>query len=132
MDDVSTSTIGRELASLVGEEAVLLDPPLDYLQAATSSRRLRGWADAVVLPATPAEIARVVAWCYEHDVPLVPRGGGTGFAGGAVPFGGIVLGLERMRRVRSFEPLFWRISVESGMTTRQLRRLARESGLMFP
>ena len=40
---------------------------------------------------------RVVAWCYEHEVPIVPRGGGTGFAAGAVPLdGGVVLGLERM------------------------------------
>src|SRR5712691_10704430 len=37
-----------------------------------------------------------------------------------------------MRRVRSFEPLFWRIAVESGVTTWQLRRLARENGLVFP
>jgi FAD/FMN-containing dehydrogenase len=43
-----------------------------------------------------------------------------------------VLGLERMRRVRSFEPLLWRIEVEAGVTTWELRRLARENGLVFP
>ena len=42
-----------------------------------------------------------MAWCYEHDVPITPRGGGTGVAGGAVPVeGGIVLALERLDRVR--------------------------------
>src|ERR687888_427071 len=58
--------------------------------------------------------------------------GVRGHAGGAVPFGGVVLGLERMRRVRSFEPLLWRIEVEAGVTTWELRRLARENGLVFP
>ena len=67
--------------------------PAAYLADATEARGLRGHADAVVLPATAEEVAEVVAWCYEHDVPIVPRGGGTGFAGGAVPFdGGVVLG----------------------------------------
>jgi FAD/FMN-containing dehydrogenase len=129
---MSATAIGRELASLVGTDAVLLDPPAEYLEDATSSRGVRGHADAVVLPATTAEVARVLAWCYGHDVPIVPRGGGTGFAGGAVPFGGVVLGLERMDRVRSFEPLLWRIVVEAGVTTWRLRRLARENGLVFP
>ena len=49
---------------------------------------MQGSADAVALPATTEEVARVVAWCYEHEVPIVPRGGGTGFAGGAVPLDG--------------------------------------------
>lgn len=129
---MSTLTLGRDLAALVGGEAVLLDPPAQYLKDATSTCGLRGWAEAVVLPATADEVARLLGWCYEHDVPVVPRGGGTGFAGGAVPFGGVVLALERMRRVRSFEPLLWRIVVESGVTTWQLRRLARENGLVFP
>ena len=63
----------------------------------------------------------------------MPRGGGTGFAAGAVPLdGGVVLGLERMTRVRAFEPLLWRICVEAGLSTAEVRRLARENGLFFP
>src|SRR5206468_11097949 len=62
----------------------------------------------------------------------VPRGGGTGYAGGAVPLeGGVVLSLERLDRVRSFDPLLWRIEVEAGMRTAEVRRVAREGGLLF-
>ena len=46
-----------------------------------------------MLPESAEEVAAVLAWCYEHDVPLVPRGGGTGYAGGAVP--------RRRRRARA-------------------------------
>jgi glycolate oxidase subunit GlcD len=132
MAAVSTRALVRDLGSVVGADAVLVDPPVHYLEDATSSRGIRGWADAVVLPSTSEEVALVVAWCYEHDVPIVPRGGGTGYAGGAVPSGGVVLALERMRAVRSFEPLLWRIEVGAGVTTWQLRRLAYENGLVFP
>jgi glycolate oxidase subunit GlcD len=87
----------------------------------------------VVFPAGADEVAQVLAWCYEHDVPLTARGGGTGFAGGAVPLeGGVVLSLDRLDRVRAFEPLLWRMHVEAGVRTGHIQRLARESGLLFP
>jgi glycolate oxidase subunit GlcD len=74
-----------------------------------------------------------MSWCYEHDVPLVPRGGGTGFAGGAVPInGGVVLALERLAQVRAFDPLLWRMYVEAGVRTADVRRYAHEHGLLFP
>jgi glycolate oxidase subunit GlcD len=129
---VLASTIEHELASVLGPDA-LVPVTAEYLADQTEGRGVRGRADAVVLPATAAEVAAVLAWCYEHDVPLVPRGGGTGFAGGAVPVdGGVVLGLERLDRVRRFDPLLWRIHVEAGVRTAEVRRLARENGLVFP
>ena len=104
-----------------------------YLEDSTRTRNFFGRADAVVLPGTPGEVVLVLAWCYEHDVPLTTRGGGTGYAGGAVPIdGGVVLSLERLTRVRRFEPLTWLIWVEAGLKTGDLRRLARENGLFFP
>ena len=48
-------------------------------------RRARARRRGRRCPASAEEVAAVVAWCYEHDVPIVPRGGGTGLAGGAVP-----------------------------------------------
>lgn len=130
---MAVTALGRELGSVLPPESVLADGEARYLGDETEGRGLHGRADAIVLPATTEEVARVVAWCYEHDVPLVPRGGGTGFAGGAVPLdGGVVVALERLDRIRSFEPLLWRIHVEAGVTTAAVRRLARENGLVFP
>jgi glycolate oxidase subunit GlcD len=126
------ASIEQELRSVVGAEAVLPGTSTAYLSDLTEERGLGGHADAIVLPGSAEETARVVAWCYEREVPIVPRGGGTGVAGGAVPFGGVVLSLERMTAVRSFDPLVWRIEVEAGMRTADLRRIVRESGLFFP
>lgn len=95
-------------------------------------RGVESRAELAVLPGNAEEVAAVVAWCYEHDVPIVPRGGGTGMMGGAVAtHGGIVLSLERLRRIRELEPGLWRIMPEAGVTTRDVQRLARENGLMF-
>jgi FAD/FMN-containing dehydrogenase len=43
-----------------------------------------------------------------------------------------VLALERLGRVRSFDPLLWRMEVEAGVRTADVRRIAREGGLLFP
>jgi glycolate dehydrogenase FAD-linked subunit len=120
-------TLSLQLRDAFGE-AVLDGAPAEYL---TDFTRAPGRADAVVLPRTAEEVAAVLGWCYEHDVPIVPRGGGTGAAAGAVPDGGVVLALDRLDRVRSFEPELWRIHVEAGVPTGRLKQLVRESGLMF-
>ena len=117
----------------LGDGAVLDGVPAHYLVDATEGRGVRGRADAVVVPSSAEEAARAVAWCYEHDVPVVPRGGGTGLAGGSVPTGGgVVLSLERLGAVRSLEGARWRAEVEAGVSTATVRRRAREEGLLFP
>jgi glycolate oxidase subunit GlcD len=109
-----------------------IEPTGAYL-ADLMGRGVTGRADAVVLPSTTEEVRAVVEWAYANEVAITPRGGGTGLAGGAIPLdGGIVLSLERLNRVRSFDPLLWRMHVEAGVTTGDVQRLARESGLRFP
>jgi glycolate oxidase subunit GlcD len=123
----------HDLRSVVGPDALADAGDARFRHDATESQGLTGRPDAVVLPANANEVAAVVAWCYEHDVPVVPRGGGSGLAGGCVPVeGGVVVALDRMTRVRSFDPLLWRMHVEAGLRTSDVRRLARENGLLFP
>jgi glycolate oxidase subunit GlcD len=123
-----------ELSRLIGREHVLDAPPRQsqYNRDSSNRRGVEGRADAVALPGTAEEVAAVVAWCYAHDVPIVARGGGTGLVGGAVATqGGVVLSLERLRRVRELEPALWRMLPEAGVSTRDVQRLARENGLFF-
>jgi glycolate oxidase subunit GlcD len=129
----ASTALERELRGVLGDDRVVAAGAAGYSSDQTEGRGVHGLADAVVLPRSTAEVERAVSWCYEHEVPIVPRGGGTGFAGGSVPVdGGVVLSLERMSAVRSFEPLLWRIEVEAGVRTGTIHRLARENGLCFP
>jgi glycolate oxidase subunit GlcD len=119
------------LADVLPAEAIV-EPKGRYL-ADLMGRGVQGTAEAVVLPSSAEEVAAVMRWCYENDVALTARGGGTGLAGGAIPvMGGVVIGFERMNRVRQFDPLLWRIHVEAGVTTGDIQRHARENGLRFP
>jgi glycolate oxidase subunit GlcD len=128
-------SVVAELSKLLGEGAVLAgDAPgaARYLHDETETRSMTGEAEAVAMPATAEQVAEVVAWCYEHDVPMTPRGGGTGFAGGAVPTGsGVVVSLERLGGPARIEPEHWRAWVPAGATTSDVRRRARENGLYY-
>ena len=103
----------RELAAIVGAGHVEAPVPRAALRDATEAQGYTGHAEALVAPGGADEVAAVLAWCYEHDVPVTPRGGGTGFAGGAAPEGGVVCSLERLTAVRAIEPEGWRMHVEA-------------------
>ena len=133
MASTASTSLERDLTGLLGDRAVLSGNTRAYLTDATESRNLRGKADAIVVPADAEGVAKTVAWCYEHDVPIIARGGGTGFTGGAVPLdGGVVLSLENLKKIRHLDPGQWRAAVEAGVVTADLRRRARENGLFFP
>jgi glycolate oxidase len=54
----------------------------------------------VVLPETEAQVAAVLRVCREYEIPVVPRGAGTGLSGGARPIAdGLVLGLSKLNQI---------------------------------
>ncbi len=96
---------------------------------------LLGVAPVLARPASAREVSELVAWAYAHDVAILPVGGCSGYSGGVVPAfdgPGLAISLERLNRVRSLEPLLWRMEVEAGVRTATVQRLARENGLYFP
>ena len=74
-----------------------------------------------------------MAACNEFRVPLVARGRGTGTAGGSLPErAGIVLSLERMRRIVCVDPANRVMVVEPGVLNREVQDAAGEHGYFWP
>lgn len=89
-------TLVRELQDLLGEERVLVDPLRRYVYGKDGGIR-RGDVAVVTLPATVGEVADIVRIAGRHQIPVVPRGAGTGLAGGAVPTSpSLVVSLTRL------------------------------------
>jgi glycolate dehydrogenase FAD-linked subunit len=90
-------------------------------------------ADAVVLPASTREIAAIARVCDETRTPLVPRGAGTGYTGGAVPtHGGIVLSLERLNRILDIDEGNLVAVVQPNVITGDLQDAVERVGLFYP
>ncbi|GAB4512391.1 MAG: FAD-binding oxidoreductase [Haliangiales bacterium] len=91
-------------------------------------------APALLLrPHSTDEVARLMALCHQHRVPVVPSGGRTGLAGGAVARDGeVVLSLERMRRVDPVDELGMTVHVEAGAITEAVHQHCEARGLTWP
>jgi glycolate oxidase len=89
--------------------------------------------DLVVLPRTAAEIAQLARLCTDHRVPLVVRGAGTGYTGGAVPtLGGVVVSLEQMNRILEIDQVNLLAVVEPNVINGDLQRAVERVGLFYP
>jgi len=88
------SDLADGLRAIAGAEHVRVDP--DALQTYGADALKRGHpADVVVLPEGAEQISAIMKLCVERGVPVVPRGGGTGYTGGSVPVrGGVVISLS--------------------------------------
>ena len=89
--------------------------------------------DLVVLPGDTGEIASLARLCNEHRVPLVVRGAGTGYTGGAVPTcGGVVLSMERLNRILEIDETNLLAVVQPHVITGDLQRVVERVGLFYP
>ncbi|GAA4692683.1 FAD-linked oxidase C-terminal domain-containing protein [Phytohabitans rumicis] len=86
----------------------------------------------VALPRDAAQVAAAVRACAAHGVPFVARGAGTGLSGGALPTAdGIVISLQRLRRVVDVDPVDRRATVEPGVTNLDISLAAARYGLYY-
>ena len=90
-------------------------------------------ADLVVLPASTAEVSAVARLCNRDRIPLTPRGGGTGYTGGAVPLaGGVLLSMERLNRILEIDEANLLAVVEANVVTADLQEAVEQVGLFYP
>jgi glycolate oxidase len=78
-------------------------------------------------------VSAIARQCHEARVPLVPRGGGTGYTGGSVPIrGGVVLSLERFTRILEIDEANLLASVEPNVVNGDLQDAVERVGLFYP
>jgi glycolate oxidase len=86
----------------------------------------------VVAARSTSEVAATMTWASRHGVPVVPRGGGTGLAGGAAAIDGcVMLSLTRMNAILELSPQDELAVVEAGVLNADLDRAAAAHGLMY-
>ena len=88
---------------------------------------------AVVFAESEAEVAQVVALCAQHRVPVIPYGAGSSLEGHLLAVqGGISLDVSRMNRVLRVDAQDLTVTVQPGVTRKQLNEALKHEGLFFP
>jgi FAD/FMN-containing dehydrogenase len=125
----------KDLHDIVGADHVLTESDAVAPYLVDWRRRYVGRAQAVVLPATTDEVARIVAWCARTGTPVVPQGGNTGLVGGATPDDtgrAILVSLKRMTRMRAVDPANNTLTAEAGCVLLDVQAAARAHDRLFP
>ncbi|MBA3321209.1 MAG: FAD-binding protein [Pyrinomonadaceae bacterium] len=128
----SDEIVLARLREIVGDEHVLIDPEKvePYAQDAVKEKFP---PEAVVLPRDADEIAAILRLANERRFPVTARGGGVGYTGGAVPVdGGIVIGTDRMNRIKEIHADDLYVITEPGVTTYALQQAVEAHNLFYP
>ncbi len=88
---------------------------------------------AIVFPKTTDEVSRLLRYCNEHKIRVVPSGGRTGLAGAANALNlELVISLEKMNQILGIDPINMSITAEAGVIIETLQKAAKEAGLFYP
>ncbi|MGX0876204.1 D-lactate dehydrogenase (cytochrome) [Roseovarius sp. MBR-154] len=121
-----------ELHSCLGQRLTRSKSDLD-LHGRSESYFPDAPPDAVAYPESTEEVARIVAICARHHVPVVGWGTGTSLEGQAQAFaGGVAVDFSRMNRVLEIAQADMTARVQPGVTREALNEELRATGLMFP
>jgi len=86
----------------------------------------------VVLPDSTEQVARVLRYCHEQGIKVVPRGAGTSLSGGALPLGdGVLLGMAKFNRVREIDFDNRVAVVEPGVTNLAVSQAVEHAGFYY-
>ena len=122
-----------QLRRITGADFVRTDDATLDACAVDALRRDGHRPDVVVLPVTSGEVSAIARLCHDCRVPLVPRGGGTGYTGGAVPlYGGVVVSMERFSRIVEIDEVNLVAVVEPNVVTGDLQAAVERVGLFYP
>ncbi len=133
MNDVATLING--LAAAAGTDALITDPVRTAPMLRDHRALYRGHALAVVAPPDTAAVSRVLAFCNERRIGVVPQGGNTGYCGGATPDASssqVLMSLARLDRVRAVDATNYTMIAEAGCILANLQRAAADADRYLP
>ncbi len=128
---IDRPTLIRRLITLLGPDAVLTERG-DLLVYDADGTHEHAMPDVVVLPTSVQQVSEIVKLAAAAGMPIVPRGAGTGLAGGATPVrGGIVVSLTRMNQIRSVDYANRRAVVDPGVVNLHLSQATLPHGYYY-
>jgi glycolate oxidase len=126
-------SVVRRLTEIAGPKAVFSDEDTLAIYSKDETIGLSHRPEVVVKPGTPEQILEIMRLANLENIPLTPRGKGTGLSGGAIPvYGGIVLSCERMEKILDIDHDNLMVVTEPGIITGELQKAVEAESLFYP
>lgn len=130
----------KHFKELLGNDAAVLDAVTNEAAADDMEpfncdwmRKYRGHCRLVLKPGSTEEVSKVLKYCNDNMLAVVPQGGNTGLVGGSVPvFDEIVINMSRMNKIRTFDDVSGVITADAGAVLEIVDNYLAERGYIFP
>lgn len=129
----------KALKEILGSEAAVIDgvskDATDDIEAFNGDwmRKYRGHTKLVLKPGSTDEVSKVLKYCNDNMLAVVPQGGNSGLVGGSVPvFDEIVISMSRMNSIRSFDEVSGALVVDAGCILEVADNFLKEKNHIFP
>ena len=121
--------IAADLAGLVAPTSVIAAPAALKAYETDALTAYRQLPLVAVLPASTEEVVRVLRYCHQRKLKVVPRGSGTSLSGGALPLGdGVLLGLGKLNRILEIDLENRCAVVQPGVTNLAISQAVEAAG----
>ena len=122
----------KALKPLLPAHALLWEPEDTIPYECDGLAAYRQMPLAVALPETEAQAIAVIKVCQRLEIPIVPRGAGTGLSGGATPIAqGLVLSLAKFKKIVKVDPIARIAVVQPGVRNLAISEAVAQHGLYY-
>lgn len=127
-------SLAKDLTKLLTNGQVFSAPEELVAYTSDATHYLKsGMPDVLVFPETTADISQIIKFAFTKEIPVVPRGAGSGLAGGCTPVhGGIVVDMKRMNKIIEIDRDNLTAQVESGVVLGNFQNAVEKMGLFYP
>jgi len=126
------TSLRSSLAAIVGEEGVITDPAQLFAYDCDAYTIEKAMPVAVALPTTTEQVSDICRLAARFDMPVVPRGAGTGLSGGALAVdGGIIISTAKMTGLLDVDIPNRRIVAQAGVVNMYLTKAVKKNGFFF-
>lgn len=96
-------------------------------------KKYRGQSNLILLPSSTEKVSKIMKYCNEKKLAVVPQGGNTDLVGASVPvFDEIILSLRNMNKIRGFDPVSGAFKCDAGVVMRDAHQFLHEHDHIFP
>ncbi|MEQ1822007.1 MAG: FAD-linked oxidase C-terminal domain-containing protein [Fimbriimonadaceae bacterium] len=125
-------SICSELSRIIPSERLLEGPAAERAYDCDAYTVDKSKPSAIALPESTDEVASIVKWCCQNEVPFTPRGAGTGLSGGALAaLGGVIISTKKMTHILEVDVPNRRMLAQTGIANLKLSQAVAASGLHF-
>ena len=119
--------------NIIGKDHVFYDEETIKHYAHDETEDLRFPPEVILKPRTAEEISEILKVCNKENIPVTPRGAGTGLSGGALPvYGGVILAMERFNSIIMIDERNLQATVEPGVINQVFQEAVISKGLFYP